>query len=202
MIIKNDKELLSYAYSVAGTVGLMMSSILKVKAEVAKKYAIDLGIAFQLTNIARDILEDAKMNRIYIPISWHRLNINEIKHINIQSKKKLRHATKKLLQLADVYYESAIFGLAFLNPRTRFAILLALIVYRQIGKKIILRNYSNLYTRERVSLFEKFLCLLKCIFLYIFNFKIHKKIHVHDKCLHKHIQSFLNKSNNNAISKF
>ena len=65
--INNEKELVTYAYFVAGTVGIMMAKILKVKELVAFKYAVDLGIAFQLTNIARDILEDANINRIYIP---------------------------------------------------------------------------------------------------------------------------------------
>ena len=69
--IKNNKELISYAYSVAGTVGIMMSKILNINNNIAKKYAVDLGIAFQLTNIARDILEDAKINRIYIPYTWY-----------------------------------------------------------------------------------------------------------------------------------
>ena len=78
--IKNNKELISYAYSVAGTVGIMMSSILNINNNIARKYAVDLGIAFQLTNIARDILEDAKINRIYIPYTWYSLTTKEIKN--------------------------------------------------------------------------------------------------------------------------
>ena len=64
--INSKKELLVYSYRVAGTVGLMMSKILKVKNKEALKGAIDLGIAMQLTNIARDVCEDKDRNRQYI----------------------------------------------------------------------------------------------------------------------------------------
>ena len=167
-----------------------MATILNAKEKIAYKYAIDLGIAFQLTNIARDILEDAKMNRIYIPVTWCKLNTSEINNLNKKSIKKLKYATKNLLQLAEVYYESAMLGLAFLSTRNRFAILLALTIYRQIGKKIILKNCSNLYIREKVTLLEKVLCLFKCIFLFFFKFKIHKKVYNHNESLHKHIKHF------------
>ena len=60
VVISCKKDLLVYSYRVAGTVGLMMSKILKVKDEYALKGAIDLGIAMQLTNIARDVIEDKK----------------------------------------------------------------------------------------------------------------------------------------------
>ena len=189
--IKNTKELISYSYAVAGTVGLMMSQILNIKEKIAQKYAIDLGIAFQLTNIARDIIEDSKINRIYIPHTWYKLNINEIKKLNKNSIKKLQSSTKDLLQLAETYYKSAFKGLAFISFRNRFAILLALIVYRKIGIKILSKNYSNLYDREKVSFREKILCVLKCMILFLFNFKIHKKTHRHNEDLHKHIKTIL-----------
>ena len=66
VIISNKKDLLIYSYRVAGTVGLMMAKILKVKDIYALKGAIDLGIAMQLTNIARDVIEDKKRNRSYV----------------------------------------------------------------------------------------------------------------------------------------
>ena len=190
IVFKNNKELISYAYSVAGTVGIMMSSILNINNNIARKYAVDLGIAFQLTNIARDILEDAKINRIYIPNTWYSLTTKEIKKLNDKSKEKLKSATKDLLNMADLYYQSAFKGLAFLSLRNRFAILLALVIYKQIGVKIMNKNYSNLYIREKVSFLEKLLCLMKCVFLFIFNLGIHKKVYEHNKVLHKHIKSF------------
>ncbi len=68
--IKSDAELLSYAYHVAGTVGILMCNVLDCDDEQALGHAIDLGIAMQLTNIARDVLEDAEMGRRYLPASW------------------------------------------------------------------------------------------------------------------------------------
>ena len=166
--------------------------ILKTKEKAAYKYAIDLGIAFQLTNIARDILEDAKINRIYLPSSWEKLNINSIKFQNKKNKSKLISTTKRLLSLAEKYYQSALKGLAFLNLRNRFAILLALVIYRQIGLKIIRKGFSNLYKRETISIFEKIICLLKCIGLFLFKGNIHKKNYRHNKKLHKHIKDLIN----------
>ena len=68
--IQNKKELIKYSYHVAGSVGLMMSKIIGVKNKSATRSAIDLGIGMQLTNIARDVYEDAQMKRIYIPAEW------------------------------------------------------------------------------------------------------------------------------------
>ena len=186
--IKNDKELISYAYLVAGTVGLMMADILKTKDKASYKYALDLGIAFQLTNIARDILEDAKINRIYLPSSWEKLNINAIKFPNKKNKIRLIATTKRLLNLAEKYYQSALKGLAFLTLRNRFAILLALVMYRQIGLKIIRKGFSNLYKRETVSFLEKIICFFKCVCLFLFKGNIHKRNYNHNKNLHKHIK--------------
>ena len=68
--IQNKEELIKYSYHVAGTVGLMMSKIIGVKHDKAARSAIDLGIGMQLTNIARDVYEDSKMKRIYLPANW------------------------------------------------------------------------------------------------------------------------------------
>ena len=70
ILFKKEEELIRYSYHVAGTVGIMMCDALKCDNDLAKSFAIDLGIAMQLTNIARDVLEDAKMGRRYLPGSW------------------------------------------------------------------------------------------------------------------------------------
>ena len=70
VLIKEETDLICYSYQVAGTVGVMMCDALQCHNEKAKLFAIDLGIAMQLTNIARDVLEDAKMGRRYLPGSW------------------------------------------------------------------------------------------------------------------------------------
>ena len=117
-----EKELINYSYLVAGSVGVMMSNILGCKDDYAYNYAIDLGIAMQLTNIARDILEDAKMGRVYIPKTWSDIKCIDIKKPSEKTKSELKIATKKLINLSEEYYKSGMKGLAFLPLRSRFSI--------------------------------------------------------------------------------
>ena len=114
--LKSRKELLIYSYRVAGTVGLMMAKILKVNSEGALEAAIDLGIAMQLTNIARDVVEDKKCNREYINYDFAKI--------------------KETLKLADIFYNSSFKSIKEIPISCRFAILVARRVYRQIGNKI------------------------------------------------------------------
>lgn len=113
---KSKKELLIYSYRVAGTVGLMMAKILNVNSKNALKSAIDLGIAMQLTNISRDIIEDERRNRKYI-------------HHDFQT-------IKKTLNLADAFYNSSFNSIKEIPINCRFAIIVARRVYREIGNKI------------------------------------------------------------------
>ena len=101
--------------------------------------------------------------------------------------------------MSEKYYKSI--GVSFLSFRNRFAILLALIIYRQIGIKIIRKNFSNIYKREKVNFFEKLFCILKCLIIFSFKIEIHKKNFKHDKSLHKYIKTFLLIKNENVILK-
>ena len=166
-----------------------MAKILNTKNKYAYKYAVDLGIAMQLTNIMRDIIEDASMGRVYYPKVWIKLTSKNIIKNNSNNIKNINKATEKLFELSETYYKSAFKGIAFLPFRSRFAILLALFVYRQIGRKIIKNSFSNLKKREIVSLYEKILCLLKVFFIFTFNFNIHFKKYQHDKKLHDTINN-------------
>ena len=125
--LNTKKELLIYSYRVAGTVGLMMAKILKVNKKKSLRSAIDLGIAMQLTNIARDVIEDKKNNRFYI-----KENFDEI---------------KSTIKLADQFYENSFYSIKEIPLSFRFSILVARRVYRKIGKKILdkknLENYKQ-----------------------------------------------------------
>ena len=114
--LRSVKDLLIYSYRVAGTVGLMMAKILNVNDTRSLKGAIDLGIAMQLTNIARDVIEDKKMNRQYIKPDFE----------NIEA----------TLKLADMFYESSFSSIKNIPIKYRFAIIVARRVYRQIGRKL------------------------------------------------------------------
>ena len=119
------KDLLVYSYRVAGTVGLMMAKILNVKSSGAMKAAIDLGIAMQLTNIARDVVEDSKNNRFYI-------------HHNFET-------ITSTLKMANTFYESSFSSIKEIPFNFRFAILVARRVYRKIGDKILTKNNISTY---------------------------------------------------------
>jgi len=119
--IKTEKELLIYSYRVAGTVGLMMAKIFGVKKKESLQRAIDLGIAMQLTNIARDVVEDETKNRVYL----------------IKSSKDVFENIKSIILKADSFYDSSFDGIKDIPLNSRFSIIVARRVYRQIGKKIL-----------------------------------------------------------------
>ena len=124
---KTKRELLLYSYRVAGTVGLMMAKILKVDSKIALRSAVDLGIAMQLTNIARDVVEDSDRNRKYIDHDFMKI--------------------KETLGIAELFYKSSFKSIKEIPLVNRFAILVARRVYREIGNNIIrkknLENYNN-----------------------------------------------------------
>ena len=125
--INSKKDLLIYSYRVAGTVGLMMAKILNVTKKNSLKSAIDLGIAMQLTNISRDVIEDKNLNRYYIK--------SDIKEI------------KDTLELAETFYRSCFYYIKDIPFRLRFSICVARRVYREIGfqikKKSNFEEYKN-----------------------------------------------------------
>ena len=161
------KELLIYSYRVAGTVGLMMAKILSVKDSRALKGAIDLGIAMQLTNIARDVIEDQKIGRKYIE--------KDFKNI------------KATLQLADTFYESSFSSIKKIPFRYRFTILVARRIYRQIGRKIInkknIENYiksGKIYVNNYGKIYQTILSLGDFIKLFFTKFENHQRLNEHN----------------------
>ena len=116
--IETEKELLIYSYRVAGTVGLMMSKILKVNNKEALKGAIDLGIAMQLTNIARDVCEDAKMKRIYLPADWipdiSLKNLNDLDELSANKDEEISNAINRVISLSENFYQNGYAGLKYI----------------------------------------------------------------------------------------
>ena len=145
--LNSKKELLIYSYRVAGTVGLMMAKILKVNKKSSLKSAIDLGIAMQLTNISRDVVEDLNNGRSYINDSFDDI--------------------KSTLKLAEKFYESSFYSINEIPIRFRFSILVARRVYRKIGYKILnKKNIENYKASGKifVSNFEKIIETFFAIF--------------------------------------
>ncbi|MBV6631935.1 MAG: phytoene/squalene synthase family protein [Alphaproteobacteria bacterium] len=146
--LKDQDALVRYAYRVAGTVGLMMCDVLDIDHPVARRHAIDLGIAMQLTNIGRDVYEDAGMDRRYLPARWVRLEPDDLLAPSSEQQTQIEQALKRLLTLAERYYQSGQAGLDYLPGRTRQGIAIAAAVYREIGQTITRRGYR--YDRKRV----------------------------------------------------
>ena len=132
------KELLLYCYRVAGTVGLMMSHVMGLRDECALKHAADLGIAMQLTNVARDIIEDASMGRIYLPLNWlQEAQIPAAEVAAPEYREKLAMLSLRLLREAGDYYRSGDTGLWYLSFRSACAVAAARHVYAEIGSLLL-----------------------------------------------------------------
>ena len=154
--LNSKKELLIYSYRVAGTVGLMMAKILNVHKEQSLKSAIDLGIAMQLTNISRDVMEDKKINRFYINESFEDI--------------------KTTIKLSEKFYENSFYSIKEIPLSFRFSILVARRVYRKIGYKILnkqnIENYKKsgkIYVSNIEKIIETFLSIFDLIKLSLIN---------------------------------
>ena len=154
--LHKKKDLLLYSYRVAGTVGLMMAKILRVNKKDSLKSAIDLGIAMQLTNISRDVVEDLNFGRSYID-----LNFEEI---------------RSTIKLSESYYENSFYSIKEIPLAFRFAILVARRVYRKIGYKILkkqnLENYKKsgkIYVTNIEKIIETFCSVYDLIKLFLIN---------------------------------
>ena len=161
--INSKKELLVYSYRVAGTDGLMMSKILKVKNKEALKGAIDLGIAMQLTNIARDVCEDKARNRQYVKHDFSSI--------------------KEIIKDSQIFYNQSFNSICKIPIRSRFSVILARRLYRKIGDYIIkqknIDNYNNagkIYIpvlEKIVQTFLSFFDFVKLLFVKNINYNNH-----------------------------
>ena len=147
--INSKKDLLVYSYRVAGTVGLMMSKILKVNNRESLRGAIDLGIAMQLTNVARDVCEDNKRNRKYIQSDFSSI--------------------KETIYESEIFYQKSFKAISSISIRSRFSVIVARRIYKKIGDYILMqKNIENFNKAGKiyVPLFEKVIQT----FLSIFDF--------------------------------
>ena len=143
--IQNMRDLETYCYNVAGTVGILMCPILGTSDPNALKFGRDLGKAMQLTNICRDIKEDAQNDRVYLP---EEKISNALPDAAGQQNETVQNACKDLLDVAERLYDTAEYGIAYLPFRSKLCILIAARLYRQIGIK--LANKGCKYWQGRV----------------------------------------------------
>ena len=150
VVINSKKDLLVYSYRVAGTVGLMMSKILKVKNKEALKGAIDLGIAMQFTNIARDVCEDKARNRQYVDHNFL--------------------AIQKIISESQIFYENSFNSISNIPIRSRFSVIVARRIYRKIGDYILKQKNIDNYNKAGkiyVPMVEKIIQTFLSVFDFI-----------------------------------
>ena len=165
--LNSKKDVLIYSYRVAGTVGLMMAKILNVKKKQSLKSAIDLGIAMQLTNISRDVIEDKKNNRFYINESFEDIETT--------------------IKLSEKFYENSFYSIKEIPLNFRFSILVARRVYRKIGHKILnkknLENYKKsgkIYVSKIEKIIQTFFSVFDLIKLSLISKNDDNIEHDHD----------------------
>lgn len=162
------QDLEEYCYCVAGTVGLMMCHILGIRDEVALKHAVSLGNAMQLTNISRDIVEDYRKERLYLPLSWlSEKDIEENELLSQSNQDNLLELQGRLLLRADQLYFHGLDGLRYLSLRSAWAVLIAAMVYSEIGKVIRHNPAKSLKERSVVSTKKKIAIIFKSFFLMV-----------------------------------
>lgn len=154
--VADDGELVRYGYRVAGTVGLMMCGVLGVRDPAALPHAVDLGVAMQLTNICRDVKEDAERGRVYLPATRLRaLGVAARPEDVLAARDAVPVVVADLLELAERYYRSAEDGMRYIPWRARLAILVASSVYRAIGVRLRANGADALAGRTVVPLLGK-----------------------------------------------
>ena len=184
--LTDQQALDRYCYRVAGTVGIMMCSVLGVRDVEALPFAIDLGIAMQLTNISRDVLEDAGIGRRYLPVD---IPVESLAGASVDTREQVASVIDLQLERAERFYESGIAGLTYLPRGSRIAIYLAAILYRAIGRQ--LRQHGCQWWRGRtvISTQQKLLMTLSALpVLCSLPFKARPTPDkVHDRRLHVHL---------------
>jgi phytoene synthase len=150
------QDTLLYAYHVAGVVGVMMAQVMGVRDIATLRRASDLGLALQLTNIARDVIEDAKGGRVYLPGSWlGEAAANPIGVMDPANRAIVFAATERLLEEAEPYYASARWGLKALGFRSAWAVAAAQGIYRQIGLRVRAMGVAGMDRRASTGALTK-----------------------------------------------
>lgn len=150
---ENLEALSAYGIRVAGSVGVMMAALMGVRREDLLARACDLGVAMQYTNICRDIGEDARSGRFYLPLDWAEAAGLDVEAFleNPEATPTVRALTRRLLREADRLYGRADGGIAGLPLACRPAIFAARYLYAEIGREVARRDYDSVSSRAVVS---------------------------------------------------
>jgi phytoene synthase len=155
------EDLQGYAARVAGTVGAMMCWVMGPQSGLTLARACELGVAMQLTNIARDVGEDARNGRVYLPLQWLQEAGVDVAQWLAQPActPQIQSVTARLLAEADRLYSQAQCGIAELPPDCRAAILAASLIYAEIGHQLRRDGLDSIRQRTVVSTRRKLVLL-------------------------------------------
>ncbi|MCC6526924.1 MAG: phytoene/squalene synthase family protein [Polyangiaceae bacterium] len=201
VVVASDRELLRYCYGVAGTVGLLMATLLGARSAEARRHAIDLGMAMQLTNVCRDVLEDARRGRVYLPASRlarHGVTPADVLalgapgHPGGEARAHVRRGVaavvRELLAQAERYYASGDAGLGYLPARARLVVLVASRVYRAIGLRLLGRGADPTRGRTVVPAAIKLCWLAVALVVWISSPLGRARPGRHDPTLHRELE--------------
>lgn len=153
---ETERDLLLYAFRVASSVGLMMTRVMGPSSDEAYLRAADLGVAMQLTNIARDVGEDAHMGRCYLPADLlDAVGLQRDRLLAPAADPATKEAVRRLLAMADRHYAAADAGIGYLPGPCRLAITSARLIYADIGTAIARQDHDTLANRAFVPLGRK-----------------------------------------------
>lgn len=160
-------DLRAYATRVAGSVGAMMAILMGVRDDIAIACACDLGIAMQLSNIARDVGEDARAGRLYLPLRWLReAGIDPDEWMTRpEFGPRIAAVVERLLAAADWHYAQADAGIALLPAACRPSIAAARVLYAEIGREVVRRNHDSVSARAFVPARRKAWLLARTLFV-------------------------------------
>ena len=186
VLLTEQRALEQYCYRVAATVGIMMCPVLGVTSRPALAHAIDLGLAMQLTNVCRDVLEDAQMGRRYLPLTIPPADLVDPSECDRET---VSQSIEKQLNRAEELYQSGIQGLSYLPRGSRISIYLAAILYRAIGRQLQTTQIQWWRGRTVISMARKCLLTLQSIpFLITLVFRSAPTTACHQVDLHRHIR--------------
>jgi 15-cis-phytoene synthase len=169
------EDLLAYAVRVAGAVGAMMSLLMRRRDPAVVARACDLGIAMQLTNIARDVGEDARAGRLYLPLSWMRdAGLDPDAWLaDPRYDKRIGEVVGRLLEVADAFYGRSISGIGALPPSCRPGIHAARLIYAEIGREVERQRYDSVSRRAVVRTARKMRLLADAL---VTSFAVHDAV--------------------------
>jgi phytoene synthase len=161
---RTERDLLSYCYQVAGAVGVMMGHVMGVEAKDRDTLdrASDLGIAFQLANISRDIIDDARVGRTYLPADWLAdEGLTGADLADLRHRQAIARLTRRLAALAETYRRSSKVGAARLPFRSRWAVLSAAGIYGEVANRAVTLGPRAWDRRISISKAEKFALVIE-----------------------------------------